>query len=106
MPAAFASEATPQLPTASELEQLRRRLADLMGEPNLKTLEPHWLQLMQQGAIVTLHLGRWGGEKESTAHEIGTPPSQAARTARLHTCSRRGAKPLLPRRYLSRLESL
>jgi hypothetical protein len=106
MPAAFTPDATPQLPTASELEQLRQRLADLMGEPDLKTLEPQWLKLMQQGAIVTLHLGRWRGEKEFNAHEIGIPTSQADRTQRLNAWFRLGAKRLLPRRYLSRLESI
>jgi hypothetical protein len=106
MPDTIPTDSTSQLPSAADLEQLRRRLADVLGEPDLQTLEPHWLQLMQEGAIVTLHIGRWRGEKEFGAHEIGIPTSQTERTQRLQAWFRLGAKRLLPRRYLSRLESI
>ena len=52
------------LPEQSALARLRDTLRDILGEPNLKTIEPAWLEKMREGVIVVLHIGRTRGECE------------------------------------------
>ena len=103
---AILAGATPQLPSASELAQLRVKLAGIIGEPNLQILEPAWVNLMREGVIVTLHAGRWRAEREFNLEELGVAARDNADGERLRKWFRLGSKRLLPARYLSRLDSL
>lgn len=95
-----------QLPSQSELERLRRNLAEILGEPNLKTIEPEWIAKMRDGALTTLHIGRWGGTTEAEDSDFGLVTTRQDKAARRQAWLQYGAKLLLPRRYLTRLGSI
>src|SRR3954468_1706761 len=91
------------LPDPAELARLRANLTEILGEPNLTTLEPAWLAKMLNGVIVTLSIGRLGCRAHLTDQDLGIAPRKRQRPARRRAWYARGEPLLLPRRYAAAL---
>lgn len=91
----------------SQLEQTRLNIAETLGEDagSLDTAAPQWLQLMQEGVLVSLHIGRWRGKTRLTWADLGIQLDETD-DKELQKIIDLGHKKLLPAGVLRELDSI
>jgi hypothetical protein len=89
------------------LDELRRSLAGALNEdPELiKATSPHWLNLMKEGVLVELHIGRWRAKSRLTWADLGLEMEEA-NSKELDDIMALGYKKLLPVAVLKELDSI
>jgi hypothetical protein len=89
------------------LEDLRQGLAEALNEDpeQIKAANPRWLQLMQEGVLVSLHIGRWRAKSRLTWHDLGIELDEKA-DQELQEIVDLGHKKLLPASVLKELDSI
>jgi len=91
---------------STALDQTRQTLAQVLGEEDVRVVEPRWLQLMQEGLIVTLHIRRWRARAKLTFADLGLPVRDEKERAAFADLLNLGEKRLLPARYIRALDSI
>src|SRR5690242_17047369 len=104
-PAAPATLRTASLPDPAEITRLQANLVEILGEPNIKSLEADWLAKMLNGVIVTLSIGRIGCTAALSEQDLGIAQRQKQQKERRQAWYDLGHALLLPRRYASALDS-
>ena len=90
----------------SELDQMRLALAEALGEDpeNIQSSNPRWLELMKEGVLVSLHIGRWRAKSRLTWHDLGIEVN--GDDEELIDLVDLGQKRLLPTALLKKLEAV
>jgi hypothetical protein len=96
---------TATLPDSAELARLQANLTEILGEPNLKSLEADWLAKMLNGVIINLSIGRLGCRAHLTDQDLGIAHRKKQQAARWQAWYDLGDALLLPRRYATALDS-
>jgi len=78
------------------LQEQRAEIARILGEPEVKMASPKWLEVMQQGVVVELHISRWRGKVRLDLSDLGLP-AEAEDDLYSHLVSL-GYKKLLPKK--------
>lgn len=89
-------------------DELRLTLAQALGEdPNAITAtNPRWLQLMREGVLVRLHIGRWRARASLRWQDLGIKPGRGEEERALDELLELGHKLLLPRDDVRELDSI
>ena len=89
-------------------DELRLALAKALGEnPNsITATNPRWLQLMREGVLVRLHIGRWRARTSLRWRDLGIKPGRGEEEQVLHELLELGHKFLLPRDDVRELDSI
>lgn len=90
---------------SSAKEKTRERVANILGEKDIKVLDNKWLKKMQEGVIVTLHICRWRAKARLTYEDLGLPRPNAEEEKVLEELLLLGEKFLLPAKYVREMES-
>lgn len=90
----------------SELERLHEALAEALGEDPeaIRATNPQWLQLMKEGVLVSLHIGRWRARARLTWDDLGIDIN--GDDEELSDLMDLGQKKLLPANLIKELESI
>jgi len=88
------------------VDQARQTLAQILGEEDVRVVEPRWLQLMREGIIVALHLRRWRARAKLTFADLGLPVNDDRERETFAELLELGDKRLLPARYIKALNSI
>jgi hypothetical protein len=86
-------------------QKTREKIARMLGEKDVRVLDNHWLKKMQEGVIVTLHIGRWRARARLTYEDLGLPPVEAGEEEVLDELLLLGEKFLLPANYIRSMET-
>lgn len=91
----------------TQLDELRRSLAGRLAEDpeQIKATAPHWLSLMKEGVLVSLHIGRWRAKSRLTWRDLGIEIDEASEKD-LSELLDLGHKKLLPASVLKELDSI
>ena len=86
---------------------VRLALAQALGEdPDaIAATNPRWLELMREGVLVRLHIGRWRARTTLRWRDLGIAPGRGEEEQVLHELLELGHKYLLPRDDLRALDS-
>ena len=86
---------------------VRPALAQALGEdPDAITAtNPRWLELMREGVLVRLHIGRWRARTTLRWRDLGVVPGRGEEEQVLHELLELGHKYLLPRDDVRALDS-
>jgi len=89
-------------------EELRLTLAQALGEDpaSITATNPRWLQLMREGVLVRLHIGRWRARTSLRWRDLGVVPGRGEEEQVLHELLELGHKFLLPRDDVRELDSI
>ena len=86
-------------------QKTRERIAQMLGEKDVHVLDNHWLKKMQEGVIVTLHIGHWRARAKLTYEDLGLPPADISEEKVLDELLLLGEKFLLPASYIRSMEA-
>lgn len=88
-------------------EQLRVVLAEALGEQPeaIKAENPRWAQLMKEGVLISLSIGRWRAKTGLSWQDLGIQLGQEEDN-KLEELLALGYKKLLPAKFLARLDSI
>jgi len=89
--------------------QLRQQIATTIGvDPDeIKMKDGRWLQFMEEGVIIGLHIGRWRARTKLAYEDLGLPlPEDPEEQRALDELLVLGRKNLLPIRFMRRLDAL
>ena len=88
--------------------ELRLALAEALGEAPeaITATNPRWLQLMREGVLVRLHIGRWRARTSLRWRDLGLKPGRGEEERVLHELLELGHKFLLPREVVRELDSI
>ncbi len=89
----------------NKTEKTRKEVARILGEKDVQILDTKWLEKMEQGVIITIHIRRWRARAKLTFEDLGLPPVQKKEAEVLEELLLLGEKFLLPARYVRALES-
>ncbi|RJO60379.1 MAG: hypothetical protein C4542_09815 [Dehalococcoidia bacterium] len=98
--------------TPDEVQAARGVVAEKIGESadKISIQRPRWMELMTQGVIVQLHLGRWRAQEQlsakSLAEELGLDITDEAELEHIRQFLAVGAKRLLPLKYIHRADAI
>ena len=86
---------------------VRLALAQALGEDPeaITATNPRWLELMREGVLVRLHIGRWRARTTLRWRDLGVVPGQGEEEQVLHELLELGHKYLLPRDDVRALDS-
>ena len=86
---------------------VRLALAQALGEDPeaITATNPRWLELMREGVLVRLHIGRWRARTTLRWRDLGIAPGQGEEEQVLHELLDLGHKYLLPRDDVRALDS-
>jgi hypothetical protein len=89
-------------------DELRLTLAQALGEDpaSITATNPRWLQLMREGVLVRLHIGRWRARASLRWRDLGIAPGRGEEEQVLHELLELGHKFLLPRDDVRELDSI
>ena len=89
-------------------DELRLALAQALGEDpaSITATNPRWLQLMREGVLVRLHIGRWRARTSLRWRDLGVVPGRGEEEQVLHELLELGHKFLLPRDDVRELDSI
>ncbi len=92
----------------TEMERLRQTLAEALGIPpeELKATNPRWLQLLREGVLVRLHIGRWRAKTSLRWRDLGFEPASREEEKALDELVEPGFKRLLPKEVMKRLAAI
>jgi hypothetical protein len=82
------------------LEKRRAEVARILGENKVELAEPRWLNMMEQGVIVELHIRRWRGKTKLDFGDLGLP--KTAEDEIYSHLMKLGEKRLLPQKEISK----
>jgi len=88
------------------ITQARQTLAQILGEEDVRIVEPRWLQLMREGVVVAIHLHRWRARARLTFADLGLPVHDKREREAFADLLELGDKKLLPARYIRALNSI
>lgn len=82
----------------------KRELARILGETedNIKVDNPRWVNLLKEGVIVDLDIGRWRGKTNLSWKDLGLQIDDN----QLRSVIKLGHKILLPKEFMKKLDSL
>ncbi len=85
----------------------RQSLADALGESfnDIQTKNPRWLSLMQEGVLVSLHIGRWRGKTKLDWGDLGVDIAPTV-VDEMQNIFDLGHKKLLPAELLKELDRI
>lgn len=89
----------------TELSEMRQALAGALNETEIKAANPHWLNLMKEGVLVELHLGRWRAKSRLTWADLGLEVEEAD-SREIEEIMTLGYKKLLPASVIKELDSI
>jgi hypothetical protein len=91
----------------TQLEELHQHLAGALNETPeaIKAATPAWLNLMKEGVLVSLHLGRWRAKSRLTWQDLGLEVEEAEEKE-LEDIMALGYKKLLPAGVIKELDSI
>lgn len=91
----------------SQLNQLRAKIAEQIGvDPDqIKDTDPRWVQLMKEGVLVQLHIGRWRAKTRLTWADLGIEVGEKE-DEQLQEILNLGYKRLLPAKVLKELDAI
>lgn len=89
-------------------EEHRTNLAAQLGleVEDVRALDPQWLEFMNNGVLVTVHVGRWRATQQLTYEDLGLPPMDKKAKAEASKLMRLGVKLQMPDKWRKRFESL
>ncbi len=92
----------------TEIERVRQVLSEALGvDPEeIKPTNPRWLQLLQEGVIVRLHIGRWRAKTSLHWQDLGLRPTSKEEREALAELIEPGFKRLLPKEVMKRLDAI
>jgi hypothetical protein len=91
---------------STALDQTRQTIAQVLGEEDVRVVEPRWLQLMREGIVIQLHIRRWRARAKLTFADLGLPVKDKRERAAFADLLNLGEKRLLPARYIKALDSI
>lgn len=91
----------------TQLDELRHSLAEALSEDpeQIRATNPKWINLMKEGVLVSLHIGRWRAKTRLTWSDLGLELDQEA-DSELQNIIDLGHKKLLPASVLKELDSI
>jgi hypothetical protein len=95
----------PSDPDPAELARLQANLVEILGEPDLQSLEADWLAKMLNGVLISLSIGRTGCRASLSEQDLGIAYRKPQQKQRRQAWYDLGNALLLPRRYAAALDS-
>jgi hypothetical protein len=80
----------------TELDKKREEVAQKIGEESVSLMQPKWLQMMEEGVIVEVHISRWRGRAQLDLSDLGL--TKSTEDELYSHLMRLGDKKLLPMR--------